>query len=482
MEQYLLPMLILLSALLLVAIILLIWMIRISGTARRTALSTRENRVLLDGLSQKITESTQSVKSDLMGEVKSVRVECVDTVRSSVGELGRGLREEQKASAAAQKDQFALSDQRQVDLQKAVTDLLSERITTLKETVDTKLTETNNQFKNFSEQSRLAQETSARSVRENLESMRRQNEEQLEKMRLTVDEKLQKTLNDRISESFKLVNDRLEAVYTGLGEMKTLAGDVGDLKKVMSGVKTRGILGEVQLGAIISEILTRGQYEENIATKAGSTERVEFAVCLPGSEENEHCYLPIDAKFPGDAYQHLLDAYDSTDKDQIAEAKAALRQRLRQEARDIRDKYIDPPGTTQFGILFLPFEGLYAEAVQMGISEELQKDFHVSLAGPTTLSALLNSLQMGFHTLAIQRRSGEIEKVLGAVKTEFGKFEGALTDVQRKIDATSNDLEKLVGVRTRQINRKLRGVTELPQEDASALLPVDGDDGTPEDA
>ena len=313
-----------------------------------------------------------------------------------------------------------------------------------------------------------------RAVTGQLDGIRQENNRQLEQMRQTVDEKLQKTLNDRISQSFQLVNERLEQVYAGLGEMKTLATGVGDLKRVLSNVKTRGVLGEVQLGAILEQILAPEQYEANVKTRPGSTHYVEFAVKLPGADEGT-VWLPIDAKFPADAYTQLLDAYDAGDPELIKSAGSVLEQRIRSFAKDIRDKYVAPPHTTDFGIMFLPVEGLYAEVVRRGLIEVLQRDYHVNIAGPTTMAALLNSLQMGFKTLAIQKRSGEVWKLLGAVKTEFDKFGNVVAAAQQRLEQAGNELDKLVGVRTRQIQRKLASITSLSEGEASALL----EDGEP---
>lgn len=313
-----------------------------------------------------------------------------------------------------------------------------------------------------------------RAVSGQLDTIRQENNRQLEQMRQTVDEKLQKTLNDRISQSFRLVNERLEQVYAGLGEMKTLASGVGDLKKVLSNVKTRGVLGEFQLGAILEQILSPEQYEANVKTRPGSTHYVEYAIKLPGNDDGT-VWLPIDAKFPVDAYTQLLDAYDTGDADAVKAAGGALDARIRAFAKDIRDKYIDPPNTTDFGIMFLPIEGLYAEVVRRGLVEILQRDYHVNIAGPTTMAAVLNSLQMGFRTLAIQKRSGEVWKVLGAVKTEFEKFGSAVKAAQNRLEQASDELDKLVGVRTRQIQRKLANVTNLADTEAVALL-EDGSD------
>ena len=298
------------------------------------------------------------------------------------------------------------------------------------------------------------------------------NRRQMEQIRQTVDEKLQKTLDERIGQSFQLVNDRLEQVYKGLGEMQVLASGVGDLKKVLSNVKTRGILGEIQLGAILEQMLAPDQYAENVVTKSTGAERVEFAVKLPG-EDGNFVYLPIDAKFPGDAYAHLMDAYDSGDAALVEAAAKALERIIKSEAKDIRDKYIEPPRTTDFAIMFLPFEGLYAEVVRRGMVEVLQREYKVNIAGPTTMAALLNSLQMGFKTLAIQKHSSEVWDILGAVKNEFGKFEDVLMAAQRKINQANDDLDKLVGTRSRMIRSKLRKVTTLSDEESGALLEIE---------
>ena len=312
----------------------------------------------------------------------------------------------------------------------------------------------------FSSGNAQSLENIRRSVDEKLESIRRENLRQLDEMRQTVDEKLQKTLEEKMNKSFSLVNERLEQVYKGLGEMQTLAVGVGDLKKVLSNVKTRGILGEIQLGAILSEILSKEQYEENIATKKGSRNVVEFAVKLPADGAGT-VYLPIASKFPGDTYSALREAVESGDRQSIESAKKALVQRIKGEAKDIHDKYIDPPNTTEFAIMFLPFEGLYSEVVNMGLVEVLQREYKVNIAGPSTMAALLNSLQMGFKTLAVQKRSAEVWKILGGVKTEFDKFNDVLVMTQQRLDQANKELDKLVGVRTRQIQRQLKDVESV---------------------
>lgn len=300
------------------------------------------------------------------------------------------------------------------------------------------------------------------SVDAKLESIRRENLRQLDEMRQTVDEKLQKTLEDKMNKSFSLVNERLEQVYKGLGEMQNLAVGVGDLKKVLSNVKTRGILGEIQLGAILDEILSKEQYDENVAVKSGSKNVVEFAIKLPGDGDST-VYLPIDSKFPGDTYSALRDAVENGDKAEAERAGKALEQRIKSEAKDIHDKYIDPPNTTEFAIMFLPFEGLYCEVVNRGLIEVLQREYKVNVAGPSTMAALLNSLQMGFKTLAVQKRSAEVWNILGGVKTEFDKFNDVLVLTQQRLDQANKDLDKLVGVRTRQIQRQLKDVQSLEQ-------------------
>ena len=310
-----------------------------------------------------------------------------------------------------------------------------------------------------------------------LNAMQAVTDRRLGEMRQTVDEKLQKTLEDRLQKSFGLVSQQLELVYKGLGEMRVLAAGVGDLKKVLSNVKTRGILGEVQLGAILEQLLAPGQYAENVATVPGSAERVEFAVRLPGDGDSP-VWLPIDAKFPQDAYAALLAAYDTADKAAVELAAKELDKRVRAFGKDIHDKYLAPGHTTDFGVMFLPVEGLYAEVVRRGTAERLQREYKIVVAGPTTMAALLNSLQMGFKTLAIQKRSGEVWKVLGSVKAEFDTFGQALAQAQNRLNQASSELENLVGVRTRQIQRKLQQVTLLPGEgDGAENLPPEQKDG-----
>ncbi len=316
-------------------------------------------------------------------------------------------------------------------------------------------------LKTLEQSSEQRLENIRKTVNDQLTVLREDNAKKLDGIQQVVDEKLQKTLESKMNESFKLVSERLEQVYTGLGEMKSIAVGVGDLKKVLTNVKNRGILGEIQLGAILSDILTPEQYEVDVATVKGSQNRVEFAVKLPGAGEDEHIYLPIDSKFPGDTFAALQDAYASGDAEAIAAAKKVLEQTVKKCAKDIRDKYVKPPYTTNFGIMFLPFEGLYAEVVSSGVIETLQRDYSVNVTGPSTMAAMLNSLQMGFRTLTIQKRSDEVWRLLGLVKGEFETFENVLNDTQKRLKQVDDDLEKLVGVRTRQINRRLRDVEVL---------------------
>lgn len=320
-----------------------------------------------------------------------------------------------------------------------------------------KMSQLEERIKTFSLENEQKLENIRHSVEKRLEYLQNDNNRQLEKMRETVDEKLQKTLEEKMNKSFSLVNERLEQVYKGLGEMQNLAVGVGDLKKVLSNVKTRGILGEIQLKSILSEILSPEQYEENIATKKGSKNVVEFAIKLPADDDSV-VYLPIDSKFPGDTYANLRDAIEKGDKDEIESFVKVLVATIKSEAKDIHDKYIDPPNTTEFAIMFLPFEGLYSEVVNRGMVEVLQRDYKVNIAGPSTMAALLNSLQMGFKTLAVQKRSAEVWEVLGGVKQEFDKFNDVLVQTQQRLDQANKELDKLVGVRTRQIQRKLKNI------------------------
>ena len=315
--------------------------------------------------------------------------------------------------------------------------------------------------------------------REKFDAMNRQQdllvkstEKRLDDMRVMVEEKLQKTLNERIGQSFELVRTQLENVQRGLGEMKNLAEDVGGLKKVLGNVKTRGTFGEIQLGALLEQMLSPEQYEANVKTRKNATEFVEFAIKLPGKDNGkEVVYLPIDAQFPKDVYEQYIDAYEEGDTSRIESTSKQLEITIKRMAKDIHDKYVEPPFTTDFAIMFLPFENIYAEVIRRtSLVETLQKDFKIVVTGPTTLGAILNSLQMGFRTLAIQKRTSEVWSVLGAVKTEFSKFGGMLEKVQKNLQSAGDQLEEVMGKRTRAIERKLRQVEALPAEESRKML------------
>ena len=376
--------------------------------------------------------------------VSGVKNELIPEIRGEISSQQSALRQE-------------LTAQTQVSV-KNMGDMLLENQRVHSENQSERLARLERRMTDYSLSSEQKLENIRASMEKQLEFVRADNNRQLDEMRKTVDEKLQKTLEEKMNRSFSLVNERLEQVYKGLGEMQNLAVGVGDLKKVLSNVKTRGILGEIQLGSILREILSPEQYEENVATKRGSKNVVEFAVKLP-ADDNGFVYLPIDSKFPGDTYAALRDAIEEGDKAKIELCSKALTATIKSEAKDIRDKYISPPSTTEFAIMFLPFEGLYSEVVNRGLVEVLQRDYKVNIAGPSTMAALLNSLQMGFKTLAVQKRSAEVWDVLGSVKEEFDKFNDVLVATQTRLDQANKELDKLVGVRTRQIQRKLSGIS-----------------------
>lgn len=381
------------------------------------------------------SEEFKRLEQTIRNEQSALRQELTSSTQMSVKNLGDMIAASQNAYAISQSKSLAQLEER---------------------------------LKTFSLTNEQQLDNIRHSVENRLNYIQEDNNKKLEEMRKTVDERLQQSIEEKMNRSFSLVNERLEQVYKGLGEMQSLAVGVGDLKKVLSNVKTRGILGEIQLSAILSEILSPEQYEENVATKKGSKNVVEFAVKLP-SDDDKFIYLPIDSKFPGDTYAALRDAIDEGDKIKIDLAEKALITRIKSEAKDIHDKYIDPPYTTEFAIMFLPFEGLYSEAVNRGLVEILQRDYKVNIAGPSTMAALLNSLQMGFKTLAVQKRSAEVWEILGAVKQEFDKFGDVLEATQQRLDQANKELDKLVGVRTRQIQRKLKDV-QTPAKELSEKI------------
>jgi DNA recombination protein RmuC len=422
----------------------------------------RLERAMRDELSRGRAESGQSAQA----QREELRAALGEAALATTQRLDQG-REESAAAA------------------KALLDSVAKRLTDVQSLLKTELEATAGRIQQLSQSNENRLDKLRIAVDERLQKMQQDNAEKLEQMRATVDEKLQGTLEKRLGESFKLVSERLEAVQRGLGEMQTLATGVGDLKKVLTNVKVRGTLGEVQLQALLDQILSPAQYAVNVATRGEGGERVEFAIRMPGQEDGSgEVYLPIDAKFPIEDYQRLVEASERGDAAAVEMAAKALEVRVKACAKDIHDKYLGPPRTTEFGILYLPVEGLFAEVVRrIGLVETLQRDQKVLVAGPTTLTAILNSLQMGFRTLAITRRSSEVWKVLGAVKTEWGKFGDVLAKVEKKLTEASNTVAE-VHKRQRVIGKKLQAVEELPAATAeqpllfAALEPAEEDDET----
>lgn len=346
---------------------------------------------------------------------------------------------------------------------KLMSDMINQNQVNMAENQKFQLQQMENRLKTFSMENEQKLENIRSTVEKKLTYMQEDNNKQLENIRTTVDEKLQNTLENKLNKSFETVSKQLQQVYKGLGEMQNLAVGVGDLKKVLSNVKTRGILGEIQLSAILKEILSPEQYEENVATKKGSRNVVEFAIKLP-ADDDSFVYLPIDSKFPGDTYAKLVDAMNSGNKEEIEVCSKNLLRTIKSEAKDIHDKYISPPNTTEFAIMFLPFEGLYAEVVNRGMVEVLQREYKVNVAGPSTMGALLNSLQLGFKTLAVQKRSAEVWQILNDVKREFDAFADVLEKTQTRLNQANTELDKLVGVRTRKIQSQLSKVQKLEEK------------------
>ena len=406
----------------------------------------------------------RSDKSELLNQFKSMRNESSEETQRIVRTFSDVLMQSSQTSNS-------VMDKRLEEL----TRLLKGTQENLQNTVTLSLHQIQQILANNTLQTEQKLENIRLTIEKRLTSLQEENSKKLDEMRNTVDEKLQKTLEERISKSFNQVSTQLEQVYKGLGEMQNLAVGVGDLKKVLSNVKTRGILGEIQLGAILEQILGPEQYSTNIVTKKGSRNPVEFAVKLPG-DENGPVYLPIDSKFPLEDYNLLNDAYDRGNKVEIELLAKVLESKIKVFAKDIHDKYISVPDTTDFGILFLPIEGLYAEVVRRGMVESLQRDYKVIIAGPTTMAALLNSLQMGFKTLAIQKRSGEVWNILAAVKTEFDSFGDVLALTQNRLEQAHSELDKLVGVRTRKIQSKLRTVTTLDENTKNSILEIESEE------
>ncbi len=407
------------------------------------------------------------IKNDNAASNRALREEVSANIQSSVNSLGNMLNMAQKNSGDAQSRRI---DDMSTQINAKLSDMdkfLSQKQAASSAAVNEQLKVLENRFKTLEANNELKLEAIRSTMTKHLTSIQDENSKKLDAIQTTVNEKLESKMN----ESFKLVSERLEQVYKGLGEMQTIASGVGDLKKVLSNVKNRGIIGEIQLGAILEEILSPEQYDREVATVPRSSNHVEFAVKLPGNGDGSFVYLPIDSKFPGDTFAALQDAYDSGSPEAVADAKKQLAAVIKKCAKDIRDKYVSPPYTTNFGIMFLPFEGLYAEVVNSGLLETLRRDYNVTVTGPSTMAAMLNSLQMGFQTLAIQKKSSQVWEILGSVKTEFQTFAKVLEETQKHIKKVDDDLEKLVGVRTRQINRKLSSIEAI----AAADTPLIGD-------
>lgn len=405
------------------------------------------------------------IKNDNAASNRALREEVSANIQSSVNSLGNMLNMAQKNSGDAQSRRI---DDMSTQINAKLSDMdkfLSQKQAASSAAVNEQLKVLENRFKTLEANNELKLEAIRSTMTKHLTSIQDENSKKLDAIQTTVNEKLESKMN----ESFKLVSERLEQVYKGLGEMQTIASGVGDLKKVLSNVKNRGIIGEIQLGAILEELLSPEQYDREVATVPRSSNHVEFAVKLPGNGDGSFVYLPIDSKFPGDTFAALQDAYDSGSPEAVADAKKQLAAVIKKCAKDIRDKYVSPPYTTNFGIMFLPFEGLYAEVVNSGLLETLRRDYNVTVTGPSTMAAMLNSLQMGFQTLAIQKKSSQVWEILGSVKTEFQTFAKVLEETQKHIKKVDDDLEKLVGVRTRQINRKLSSIEAISAADTPLI-------------
>lgn len=461
-----------LIAILIVSLIVLgVLIALLMGELKKSRESEKLRRDLQAETEERFRRMEDSLQESLQDALRNQRQELTQTFSEYGRLISEGQQKGFEQQSRGQQDFRQGLEVRMAALEKSSAQQLVDLRTTMEQRLATFETSSAQQLSDIRtameqrlatfEKSSVQQLSDIRTTMEQrITAMQQDNNRRLTEMQQVVDEKLQKTLESRLTQSFEAVQKQLEAVYKGLGEMQAVAAGVTDLKKVLSNVKTRGILGEIQLGAILEEILSPEQYDRNVATKKGSRDVVEYAIKLPGSGEAP-VYLPVDAKFPGDTYAALADAYDSGNADTVNAAANALTARLKQEAKDIATKYIDPPHTTDFAILFLPFEGLYAEAVNRGMVEELQRKYKVNLAGPSTMAALLNSLQMGFKTLAIQKRSSEVWNILRGVKTEFDAFAKVLDDSQRHLRQANEDLDKLIGVRTRKIQSKLSGVESL---------------------
>ena len=445
--------------------------VQILTSSVSTQLKQFEERLkTLESTNQQKLEETGRTISQSMNQSSKLQQENVQILANSVSTQLKQFEERLKTLESTNQQKLEETGRTISQSMNQSSKLQLENVQILASSVSTQLKQFEERLKTLESTNQQKLEDMRTTMTQHLDLLQKDNAQKLENIRTTVDEKLQKTLEEKMTNSFQLVSQRLEEVYKGLGEMQNLAAGVGDLKKVLSNVKTRGILGEIQLGAILSEILSPEQYDTEVPTIPGSRDHVEFAVKLPAAENGDFIYLPVDSKFPGDTFAALQDAYSSSDSEAVKSAKKQLEAVIKKCAKDISTKYISPPYTTNFGILFLPFEGLYAEVVNMGLVESLQRDFHVNIAGPSTMAAMLNALQMGFRTLQIQKRSSEVWQVLGAVKTEFEKFDTVLVSAQKRLRMLDDDLTKLVTTRTNSINRKLRSVEQLDEATAEKIL------------
>lgn len=468
---------VLLSLLLIAAVIAVILLIKVYNLRR----NPQSEKYLQQNFSE-IKEHTAVVK-DRLSEIRNYNELSQKQLRTELAEsvhrLGGLLQKEQSSASDNTVKQLQLFESRLATMEqsnltsiKTLQDSIRKEQTSSADNMVKQLQLFENRLAAMERSNAAAINSMQESVNRQMNSIREDNGKHLDEIRNTVDKKLQTSLEEKLNRSFETVSAQLERVYKGLGEMQTLASGVGDLKKVLSNVKSRGILGEMQLGNILSEILAPEQYDTNVITVEGSHDPVEYAIKLPG-DGDKPVYLPIDSKFPGDAYTHYREACDTADKELILKQWKELEQRLKKSAKDIHDKYVMPPYTTNFAIMFLPFEGLYAEAVDHGMVEMLQREYNINIAGPSTMAAMLNSLYMGFRTLAIQKRSSEVWNILGAVRSEFEKFNEALVDTQKALKKADDNLEKLVGTRSRMMMRKLKDVETLDSDKSQDILGID---------
>lgn len=441
--------------------IIILLLVRNSRIIKSRSETVNEISMLLSELEERIDHEINTLNDNNGRSLSELRIGLNESFGIRLDAISRQLCDRQLATENA--INVRLESQQK---------LVNDQLDNVRKSFNDSITQNESRYQSFEGNCLAQMKLINTSLETGLRQMRESNDKKLDEIRGVVDEKLQRTLNERFNENFKLINERLAEVHKGLGEMQNLAAGVGDLKRVLSNVKTRGNLGELQLGAILEEILSPEQYERNFdAKKQNSTERVEFAVKMP-SDSDGSVYLPIDSKFPADIYSTLIDAYDSGDPDSVASARKTLTDTLKGCAKSIRDKYINPPRTTDFAIMFLPTEGLYAEAVRLGLIEKLQHDYRINIAGPSTMVVLLNSLRMGFQTVAIQKRSGEVWKILANIKKEFQTFNDILEKTQKNLNSANSELDKMIGVRTRAILRTLKDVETIDAENNTASVPM----------